>query len=300
MLDPDRPEYFITLSAAWQYLGMVPIIPYIPLPRAVFGLDPALWVDPRDWATRDPDTISHSVFARVGDRPPAIPPGLLDDVSPTRGLFATGRHAIRYGDVAWPGGVEPLLFICVRSHQRVSHYHVAVVFHYYSKNVASLQRALHWDGMTCSRIKSSWTQTVRYLQLQARQICEYRVREPAATRFKDYLRLADLAAIVAVENESLGFAGLFDGRTPRRYYYWARPPANPGLVGMPAIAHVAHQEWYFSNITHVCDNGYMSQAVCAIYPFAPDGRGPYSRFPRSATFCTYGTLAQVRWVARLH
>jgi hypothetical protein len=317
-VDPEA-EYYTSLVAIAIFSGMFIMTETFTVSGNAWVLGLSLPCIPEDarrdgrnmwkrWCCKpdaDPVEASESghpmraPFLMVGEWPSVMPRSFLDDVKPTRALLATGGRAVRYHQVSWPGGVEPLCYMCVASKHCVGQYYIAVVFHYYSKNVTALQGALGWDDMTCSRITSSWEATVRDLQSQMCEFIDYRFRAPGAFQFRDYLRLPNLATIVAVEDASLGFAGFFDGCTRRRYHYWAHSSLTRKVVTRDEVRHVADQEWYFLDINNSGDNGYKSQAVCVIRPEALDVCGWGRRIPELVAFCVVGTRDQLRGIARL-
>jgi hypothetical protein len=261
MLDPLKPDYWSVMIDATSYAQITVPVYYIALPWAVKNVHPSIWVNKDVWKRGNPEEISEDVFIRIGDRPPRINPVPMDNTYPTRGLFITIPYSRNYESFTWPGDVPPIIFYSVTSKQRISHCHIAMIFSYYGKSVSEWCRVLELPEGSCSRIKSSWTQTYRYMQLQAREEISYVIHRRSVLTFTDYIRATSKEAAVQNERTTLGFPAMIDGITPRLHGW-----PSPRIVTLPEITHIDDRERYISQFDGRVGTYYNGQAVVYLKP----------------------------------
>jgi hypothetical protein len=238
---------------------------YIPIPRAVLSLSPAVWVTPSVWQHGNAVEISHDIFSRLGNRAPVVATLTDDDGLPTRGVFITSHYPLDYNELQWPCGVPPLVFYSVESKQQVRHYHAAAVFNYYSKSPGHWAQAMGLHNVSCTRIKLSWRKTERYMQLQAQRLVSYVVNREEALDFEDYHRQMDRDRFVRLEHATLGFPGMFNYHTSRSLM-WQFMGIQPRAVTVDEIDHVVHTEIHVSLIEGAADISYRGEFVVCIKP----------------------------------
>jgi hypothetical protein len=215
MLNPEDDIYWRVVNTVTRRLRMHPINEIIRLPSVVITLPIPLWVVKSAWATRDPEVISHSVYNKVGARPPVVRALPGDDNTPTRGIFMTLYNVVRYNQLRWPMKSLPLVYRCSVCDQRTRHVHVAFVLRYYVSSPRAMCQALGIVPMDVSRIKLSMERTLKYISAQEVECIDFVVNNRRGLAYEDFRRSVSLEHTLLVEYASLGNPALFDVRTQR-------------------------------------------------------------------------------------
>jgi hypothetical protein len=266
MIQPTSPFSMHKFNRACLYAGLgtfttATLTTYVHLPLCVLNLPCDRWVDVNVWSTGTGVEITRSIYLMLGNRPPTVSPLPKDDTSPTRAIFLTLTHDLRYEDIQWPGGIPPLLFYSVKSVQQVNHVHAAMVFNYFSTSPGTLCTALGLGGnVRCTRIKLSWAKVVKYMADQAYETLSYVINRQEACAFRDYRRMATRQEAVNMEDASLGAPFVIDGHTPRnREWRWRGVHGN--VAGAADVQHVDTREMHKSSVPGRVDRDYKGEAV---------------------------------------
>jgi hypothetical protein len=139
-----------------------------------------------------------------------------------------------------------------------------MVFEYYSQSPRTLATALGLLLCELTRIKSDWWRTVRYTKEQEIEELDYKVNDVRGENFRGFLRGISVPKIILSENESVGFPGAFNARTPRI--------ANPRKVILPQevkdreVSHLADCEIHYSTRKGVVGVDYIGAFAVYIVP----------------------------------
>jgi hypothetical protein len=203
-----------------------------------------------------------------------VAPVTGDAVCPTRALFLTTDQPLNPAEIAWPGGVPPLVFYQVESTQRARHYHTMLVFNYYSASVTHLVTALGVPYIEAGRVKTSQRAVRRYMQLQSVRVITDTVGRREALGFVDYMRQGMGRAAIRLEAATLGNPAIIDRRRARTRA-WYPAGYRPVPTTTAGLAHVWDGEIHRSLTPDRVGRTYNGQTFAVI----PDGPSPRLHLP---------------------
>jgi hypothetical protein len=240
---------------------------HIRIPHCVLSMQISKWVFPPIWRKGDPEEISRDIALRVGVRPHVVPVRPDDSTMHTRGIFLSLAEPLHYGNLHWPGNIPPLLFYCTECYQRVRHWHVVMIFHYYVRTPTALCVALRINPMLACPIKTSVENCMMYIEGQRVQggHTEYVVNRKEALDYKNPRYFRSEVRRIQCESASLGAPYVLD-RNTRRTLPWRFRGARPVTVTRDDIQYVSPTEHYVSTIPGRTGGDYKGQAVIFVQP----------------------------------